>query len=122
WPSPVRETPSDGDAPGPSSARAHPKFCVLPSSRGAEINHEEHEGHEEICRSENEATLRYIPVDATILTMAACRHAGSNGLWAKTDRGVRFRGRASANGPAAADGAWHHRRACASRDSEGPPG
>jgi hypothetical protein len=31
--------------------------CIL---LGGEINHEEHEGHEEICRNENQATLRYI--------------------------------------------------------------
>jgi hypothetical protein len=28
--------------------------------KAGEINHEEHEGHEEICRSENQVTLRYI--------------------------------------------------------------
>src|SRR6266581_4829948 len=62
------------------------------------------------------------PGDATFFTMAACRHAGSNGLWAKTDPGVRFRGRAAANGPAATDGAWYQRRARAGRDGESTPG
>src|SRR6266540_1020879 len=45
------------------------------------------------------------PGDATIFTMAACRHAGNNGLRAKTDPGVRFCSRAPANGPATAEGA-----------------
>src|SRR5439155_18163550 len=52
---------NDADVPSPSSARAALKFCVLQTwLKAGEINHEEHEVHEEfavaaaVC-----ATLRY---------------------------------------------------------------
>src|SRR5205807_7681886 len=63
WPSRAHARLNDADVPSPSSARAAPKFSVPQTwLKAGEINHEEHEGHEEICRSENEATLPIFPV------------------------------------------------------------
>src|SRR4029077_2815120 len=48
-PWPKREKQSDGADRGPSFACALLNFCVLLACKAGKINHEAHEGHEEIC-------------------------------------------------------------------------
>src|SRR5205085_3881887 len=98
---------------------------VLRSSciRRAEINHEGHEGHEEICRDGSRGLMRYIYDEPTYCRVAAADWIGCCcGMPQKCPFDFGVRGRAAENGAGAGQAARRPRRARPDGDGESAAG